>query len=85
MIVVHVAAVIVSSLLHGENLVGAMFTGFKRRAGAEAPAESARWVVGLLLFAAVGALWASWVPLRQGGAHPATINTDPAVHRGAHD
>ena len=68
LIVVHVAAVLASSLLHRENLVRAMLTGFKRTAGSEPPAESARWLAGVLLLGAVGALWTGWLPLGLDGA-----------------
>jgi cytochrome b len=63
LIVVHVAAVFVSSRLHRENLVRAMLTGFKRGASWDAPAETASWGVAVLLIGAVGALWAGWIPI----------------------
>ncbi|HET8732029.1 MAG TPA: cytochrome b/b6 domain-containing protein [Moraxellaceae bacterium] len=68
---VHVAGVILSTVLHRENLVGAMLSGFKRGdAGAAIP--RGRPLVALLLLAALLAFWAyAWSPssfLRQEAA-----------------
>ena len=48
LVLVHVAGVVVSSKLHGENLVRAMITGFKQGAVGEAVAGRA-WVLPFLL------------------------------------
>jgi cytochrome b len=53
---VHVAAVVVSSRLHRENLVAAMFTGRKRGTGEDGIARPAR-AAGLVLLAAVLGFW----------------------------
>ena len=55
-VVVHVAGVVVSSLLHGENLVRSMITGMKRGSPTEA-IRSARPVFALLLALGVAAFW----------------------------
>jgi cytochrome b len=55
-VLVHVAGVLVSSLLHGENLVRAMIDGYKEGAPEEAIRHS-RKMVGLLLLTAVVVAW----------------------------
>lgn len=61
LIAVHIAAVIVSSVLHRENLVRAMITGTKHGTRTEA-AGSTRPVAALVLAALVVALWSGIVP-----------------------
>ena len=56
-VIVHVAGVISGSVLHGENLVRAMLTGYKRGSPDEA-IPSARPLAAIVLLAWVGA--AGW-------------------------
>jgi hypothetical protein len=60
LIVVHVGAVIASSLLHRENLPRAMVTGYKPGSGPAA--AGTRWLVAVALIALIGAFWAGAIP-----------------------
>jgi cytochrome b len=56
LVALHVGGVIVSSLLHRENLVGSMLSGYKAGQAAEG-IRNARWLTGSLLVAGAIALW----------------------------
>lgn len=60
-VLVHVAAVLLTSYIHKENLVRAMLTGKKWLAAGEA-IQSGWWAVALLLLAALASIW--WLMFR---------------------
>lgn len=58
LVVVHVAGVIVSSLMHRENLIGSMISGYKR-GDAEQGARPAHWLTVVALLTGLVVLWSS--------------------------
>jgi hypothetical protein len=70
LVAVHIGAVLLSSWLHRENLVGAMITG-RKPAPREQGVARARRGVALLLLASVLGFWAwQWQTAPAGGALP---------------
>lgn len=67
LVVVHVAAVLLSSRLHHENLVGAMLSGRKLGPPRDAIRQAWRTVAVLLLAAVLGFWWLQWRDAPAGG------------------
>ena len=58
-VAVHVAGVVVSGIMHGENLVRAMITGLKEARPDEGANRSHAWL-GVIMLAAVVTFWAGY-------------------------
>jgi cytochrome b len=82
LVVVHIAAVLVSSLLHRENLVRPMISGYKPGTPDEG-IRTARWGFAALVIAAVFAWW--WVQWQSAPHQPAGAATDRRAHADSDD
>lgn len=81
LVVVHVAAVAVSSLLHRRNLAASMITGRVPAALSPAATEP-RWLLGSLLVAAVVGFW-TWSA--SGGSNALIAGTAAGAEHAGHD
>jgi cytochrome b len=80
LVIVHVVAVLASSVVHRENLVAAMITGRKRGA-AEDGIGATRWAPAAALAVAVLGLWAALF----GGTGQQAADAERAHHARPHD
>jgi cytochrome b len=82
LVALHVAAVVASSLLHGENLVAAMFSGRKRGDASQGIRSAWRSVAVVVLCAVLGFWWLQW---REGGALTASVSRGGSAAHAHHD
>lgn len=66
LVVVHVLGVVAGSLLHHENLVGAMVHGRKPVPPQEGIRSAWRWLAAIMLVAVLGFWWTQWQGAPQG-------------------
>jgi cytochrome b len=83
-VAVHVAGVLVSSVLHKENLVRAMLSGHKRGRPDEGIRRSRPVLAGLMLAAVLGFWWLQWADAPTAAAAGAT-EQHARHHDGDHD
>jgi cytochrome b len=83
LVIVHVVAVVVSSVLHRDNLPRAMLSGYKPGAGPAA--AGTRWAVAVALIAVIAAFWSGAIPAPgvAGGKSLAQAATQAAAANGA--
>lgn len=81
-VLIHIAAVIVTSWLHHENLVRAMITGSKRGSPREAIGRAWRPVAAVILAAVLAFWWYQWQSAPAAGAEAGQSSTSA---RGGHD
>jgi cytochrome b len=81
LVIFHVAAVVLSSWLHHENLVGAMIHGRKSAAPREGVRSAARAVAVLLLAAVLAFWWREWQNPPQAGSGHSAVAAQTGRHR----